>query len=130
MVGHSGQLLPAIIAMEAVDLSLGRLLSGVAARGGVALVLADHGNCEEMIERDKKTGALVRNAGGRYKPRTSHTTNRVPCAIVGRGSERYAWRGDAGSGLANVAATCLELLGYVPPDDYHPSLLRLTPDNR
>ncbi len=123
MVGHSGQLLPAIIAMEAVDLSLGRLLAGLAARDGVAVVLADHGNCEEMIERDKKTGQLLRAPDGRYKARTSHTTNRVPCAIVGPGTEGLSWRGDATSGLANVAATCLTLLGRMPPDDYLPSLV-------
>lgn len=122
MVGHTGRLESAILALEAVDLSLGRLLAGLRARNGVAVVLADHGNCEEMIERDKKTGALIREHGI-YKARTSHTTNPVPCAIVGPGTEALQWLGDAESGLANVAATCLTLLGYAPPNDYLPSLV-------
>jgi len=123
MVGHTGRLLSAIIAMEAVDLSLGRLLDGIKARHGCAIVLADHGNCEEMIERDKKTGKLLKGPEGRFKARTSHTTNRVPCAIVGTNTERLRWVGDAQSGLANVAATCLALLGYAAPDDYQPCLV-------
>lgn len=125
MVGHTGRLLSAIVAMEAVDLSLGRLLAGLELRGGVAVVLADHGNCEEMIERDKKTGALARDASGRFKPRTSHTTNRVPCAIVGPGTDRFAWRAPADAGLSNIAATCLTLLGFESPDDYRTSLIAL-----
>lgn len=123
MVGHTGQLLAAIIAMEAVDLSLGRLLAGVDSRGGLALLLADHGNCEEMIERDKKTSQLIRTAAGVYKARTSHTTNRVPCAVVGSNANHFRWNGGAASGLTNVAATCLELLGLQPPEDYHSSLV-------
>ncbi len=122
MVGHTGRLGSAIIALEAVDLSLGRLLAGIRARNGIAVVLADHGNCEEMIERDKKTGALIMEHGV-YKARTSHTTNAVPCAIVGAGTDVLKWVGDASSGLANVAATCLTLLGFAPPNDYLPSLV-------
>ncbi|MFO0747594.1 MAG: 2,3-bisphosphoglycerate-independent phosphoglycerate mutase [Myxococcota bacterium] len=127
MVGHTGQLLPAIIAMEAVDLSLGRLLAGLHARHATAIVLADHGNCEEMLERDKKTGAfLVKSDGsGQLRPKTSHTTNPVPCAIVGPGAGTlYGWNGAADAGLSNVAATCLELLGFAAPDAYRPSLIR------
>lgn len=125
MVGHTGQLLPAIVAMEAVDLSLGRLLQGLAARGASTIVLADHGNCEEMIERDKKTGAFVKSPDGHPKPRTSHTTNPVPCAIVGPGAgDLYAWAALPDAGLSNVAATCLELLGFAAPEHYRPSLIR------
>jgi len=125
MVGHTGQLLPAIVAMEAVDLSLGRLLHGLAARGATAIVLADHGNCEEMIERDKKTGAFVKSLDGHYKPRTSHTTNPVPCVIVGPGAgDVYGWAAPPDAGLSNVAATCLELLGFAAPEAFRPSLIR------
>jgi len=123
MVGHTGRLLSAILAMESVDLSLGRFLDGIRARHGCAIVLADHGNCEEMIERDKKTGKLIKGPDGRFKQRTSHTTNRVPCAIVGTNTDRLRWVGDANAGLANVAATCLALLGYAAPDDYLPCLV-------
>lgn len=123
MVGHTGRLLAAILAVESVDLSLGRLLDGIKARNGCAIVLADHGNCEEMIERDKKTGKLIKGPDGRFKARTSHTTNRVPCAIVGSNTDRLRWVGDAQSGLANVAATCLALLGFAAPEGYHASLV-------
>ncbi len=125
MVGHTGRLLPSIIAMEAVDLALGRLLAGVAKRGGIAVVLADHGNCEEMYERDPKTGAFRRGPDGTPRPRTSHTTNPVPLAIVGPGAGE-AWRIDATvaqPGLANIAATCLNLLGFAAPADFEPSVI-------
>jgi 2,3-bisphosphoglycerate-independent phosphoglycerate mutase len=126
MVGHTGRLLPSIIAMEAVDLALGRLLAGLAKRGGTAIVLADHGNCEEMYERDAKTGAFRLGPDGTPRPRTSHTTNPVPLAIVGPGAGS-AWALDpsvARPGLANIAATCLNLLGLEAPPDFEPSLLR------
>jgi 2,3-bisphosphoglycerate-independent phosphoglycerate mutase len=57
-----------------------RLLNGLAEMGGAALITADHGNCEEMYERDK-TGAFVRGPSGLYKPRTSHTTHPVPLSL-------------------------------------------------
>jgi 2,3-bisphosphoglycerate-independent phosphoglycerate mutase len=126
MVGHTGRLLSAILAMEAVDLSLGRLLEGIAARHGTAIVLADHGNCEEMFERDKQ-GAFRVEPSGRRKPRTSHTTHPVPLIITGPGArERYRLRAHAQyGGLANVAATCLNLLGYAAPADYAESLIEV-----
>jgi 2,3-bisphosphoglycerate-independent phosphoglycerate mutase len=124
MVGHTGDLEAAIVAMSAVDLTLGRLLRAVEKAGGVALVTADHGNCEEMIERDKK-GALILGPDGRAKARTSHTTNPVPLVL-------FDPHGKAGAklkptverpGLSHLAATTLELLGFAPPEDYDPSLL-------
>jgi 2,3-bisphosphoglycerate-independent phosphoglycerate mutase len=125
MVGHTGNLLASIIAMEAVDLSLGRLLAGLRSRGATVIVLADHGNCEEMIERDKKSGGLKRDGRGAWVPRTSHTTNPVPCAIVGPGAgETYEWAETSEAGLTNVAATCIELLGLEAPRGYRPSLVR------
>jgi 2,3-bisphosphoglycerate-independent phosphoglycerate mutase len=124
MVGHTGHLNAAILAMESVDLSLGRLLKGLEKRRATVIVLADHGNCEEMVERDKKTGALKRDKQGRFVPRTSHTTNPVPCVIVGpRAGRGYVWAGPSDAGLANVAATCLLLLGLRPPADYQPPLI-------
>lgn len=124
MVGHTGRLLSGVIAMEAVDLSLGRLLDGIRRRGGTAVVLADHGNCEEMIERDKSSGALKTNADGTFVRRTSHTTNPVPCFIVGPGAGTlYRWNAPADAGLSNVAATCLELLGLTAPEGFRPSFI-------
>lgn len=127
MVGHTGSLYSATLAMEAVDLSLGRLLKSLEARHATAVILADHGNCEEMVERDKKTGALKKDKAGHFIPRTSHTTNPVPCIIVGPGAgERYRWQPLPDAGLTNVAATCLLLLGFMPPLDYRPPLIAAT----
>ena len=125
MVGHTGDRHAAILAVEAVDLCLGRLLRGVAALGGVTLVTADHGNADEMYERDKK-GAFARDAAGQIKPRTSHSLNAVPCLLHdprGLVSARLAAPAAEAPGLANVAATVMELLGFNPPGDYAPSLL-------
>lgn len=127
MIGHTGSRDAAICAMSAVDIALRRLLNGLAAMGGAALITADHGNCEEMYERDKK-GAFVRDDNGLYRPRTSHTTHPVPLSLYDPHDQipaRIAATVDE-PGLANIAATTLELLGYAPPDDYAPSLLRAT----
>ena len=78
MVGHTGNFEAARMAIEAVDLSLARLLQAVNAAGGVALITADHGNADDMVEWDKKRGAPVLDAQGRPKPKTSHSLNAVP----------------------------------------------------
>ncbi len=118
MVGHTGDLPAAILAMECVDLALGRLLRGIEGLGGVALVTADHGNADEMFQRSK-SGVLDQDAA-----RTSHTLNPVPLTLFDP-ARLSPGLGAAvqGPGLANVAATVLELLGYRPPEDYAPSLL-------
>jgi 2,3-bisphosphoglycerate-independent phosphoglycerate mutase len=126
MVGHTGILNAAVLAVEAVDLSLGRLLQGIARMEGVALVTADHGNADEMYERDKKTGAFsVDPATGRTRARTSHSLNPVPFFLFDpAGSARWRLRADLPqAGLANVAATALAILGYDAPQEYEPGLL-------
>jgi 2,3-bisphosphoglycerate-independent phosphoglycerate mutase len=120
MVGHTGVCDAARVAVEAVDLSLGRLIAAVKQMNGALIVTADHGNADEMIERDKK-GALLRGEGGLYRPKTSHSLNRVPCVLVGGGGRSF--REDATAGLANVASTMIELCGFEAPSDYLPSLL-------
>ena len=122
MVGHTGVRDAAVLAVEAVDLSLGRLLPVIQALGGAAIVTADHGNADEMIEFDKKTKALARDASGRLRPKTSHTLNPVPLHIVGAAGLTLAEV--PGAGLANIAATVLHLLGFAAPEGYSPSLLR------
>jgi 2,3-bisphosphoglycerate-independent phosphoglycerate mutase len=125
MVGHTGVLPAAIEAMQAVDHSVGRLLEGVKQLGGVALVVADHGNCEEMYERDKKSGTFRRRPDGTFTPRTSHTINPVPfCLYDPHGHVPVGLTSlKPGLGLGNLAATTLDLLGYAAPGDYEPSLL-------
>ncbi len=125
MVGHTGALRSAVMAVEAVDLSLSRLLPVIAELGGVAIVTADHGNADEMIEHDKKTGALLRHVDGSYRAKTSHTLSPVPCFLFAPGREDLVLDTTrATPGLANVAATVLELLGFDAPDSYERSLLK------
>jgi 2,3-bisphosphoglycerate-independent phosphoglycerate mutase len=94
MVGHTGILPAAIEAVECVDICLGRLERSVSEAGGVLLVTADHGNCEQM--RDPGTG----------QPHTAHSLNRVPVVLSGGGGRRLR-----DGRLADVAPTLLRLLG-------------------
>jgi 2,3-bisphosphoglycerate-independent phosphoglycerate mutase len=125
MVGHTGHLDATVIAVEAVDLCLARIIPVIEQLDGALIVTADHGNADEMFEVDKKSGEFKRDAEGHLKSKTSHTLNAVPCYI-------YV-PGDAGleldeslenPGIANVAATALELLGFERPEGYEPSLLK------
>jgi 2,3-bisphosphoglycerate-independent phosphoglycerate mutase len=122
MVGHTGHLDASVIAMECVDLQLGRLMRSIAKQGGALVVTADHGNCDDMFEREKG-GALSLDADGRPKPKTSHTRNRVPFYVYAPGAELALAPGIAEPGLANLAATLLQLLGLSAPEDYAASLL-------
>ena len=105
MVGHTG-VIPAVVkACEVVDECTGAIVDAVVARGGVALVMADHGNAELMI--DPETGG----------PHTAHTTNPVPTYLIaapglGLNKGRVALRD--GGRLADVAPTILDLLGLDP----------------
>ena len=72
MVGHTGNFRAATMAVEAVDLALGRLLAAIDAAGGVALITADHGNADEMFELDKKTGQPAQNKDGSFRAKTAH----------------------------------------------------------
>ena len=117
MVGHTGHLDATILAVEALDLSLARVLPVLGSLGGAALVTADHGNADQMFRIDKKTGAYQEN------PLTSHTLNQVPL-YLSEPTGRLGLRTVEGGGLANVAATALHLLGLGAPEDYRESLLR------
>src|SRR5690606_23407339 len=127
MVGHTGHFHATVVAMEAMDLQLARLMREVDRLGGILVITADHGNADEMFQRGKD-GRVVRDgATGQPVVKTSHTLNPVPFMIhdLQRG-DRYEidpTRAE-GAGIASVTATCLELLGYEPPEDLAPSLLR------
>ena len=123
MVGHTGDLEATIQAVQAVDLGLARLVPAVEALGGTLVLLADHGNADEMVERDK-SGKPKFDDRGRPRRKTSHSLNAVPMIVHRVGDHGLSFREDLpDAGLANVAATVLELLGFTPPDDYEPSLL-------
>lgn len=126
MVGHTGSFDATIVAVETVDLQLARLVQAVNELQGILVVTADHGNADEMFQRDKH-GRVMRDKQGQPVAKTSHTLNPVPFLIHDpmRG-DRYEIDPERAksAGIANVTATCLELLGYQPPDDLESSLLR------
>ncbi len=124
MVGHTGHLDASVLAVEAVDLCLARILTVIERLKGAVIVTADHGNADQMFEIDRKTGALKRNADGNRMNKTSHSLNEVPCYIYAPGVSSLELDPSLSQpGLANVASTALELLGFAPPAGYLPSLL-------
>jgi 2,3-bisphosphoglycerate-independent phosphoglycerate mutase len=123
MVGHTGVRESAIQAVEAVDLQIGRLLPIIEAMGGAIIVTADHGNADCMFDVDAKSGEPKRDEQGRIAVKTSHTLNPVPCHIYSPGHAIALDTKLRAPGLANIAATVLQLLGLRAPDDYEPSLL-------
>ena len=126
MVGHTGNFRAATMAIEAVDLALGRLLAAVDAAGGVALITADHGNADEMYELDKKTKAPAQNKDGSFKAKTAHTLNPVPLILYDNVSGgKLALQQTARDGLSNIAATTANLLGFAKHEAWDDSLLEV-----
>lgn len=124
MVGHTGNFRAATMAIEAVDLALGRLLAAVDAAGGVALVTADHGNADEMFEIDKKTGQPKTNKDGSFKAKTAHTLNPVPLILYDNVTGgRLGLKQTETAGLSNLAATTANLLGFEKHPRWDASLL-------
>ena len=125
MVGHTGSLAATRCSMEALDLQLGRILPVVDALGGVALITADHGNADEMYEMDKKTKQPKADKNGKFKSKTSHTLNPVPCIIYDNtdAKNHYTVKADGAYGLSNVAATTVNLMGYKAPEMWDESII-------
>jgi 2,3-bisphosphoglycerate-independent phosphoglycerate mutase len=98
MVGHTGVIEAAVVAVEAVDGSLGEVVAAVHESGGACVVTADHGNADHMLEEDGS-------------PNTAHSLNPVPLFVTVRDVELRS-----GGILADVAPTILELLGIEPPE--------------
>ena len=96
MVGHTGVFDAAVKAVETVDTCVGQVVSAVTEMGGVALITADHGNAEQMVD-------------GEGKPFTAHSTNPVPLCIVGADVHLRDGR------LADIAPTMLDLMGLNQP---------------
>ncbi len=116
MVGHSGRLEPAIVAIETVDACVAQLVDKVMDMNGIVIITADHGNSDEMFT--EKNGVRT--------PKTSHTLNPVPfCILDAREQTPYDLADVANPGLANVAATIFNLLCFDKPEDYEPSLVAL-----
>jgi 2,3-bisphosphoglycerate-independent phosphoglycerate mutase len=103
MVGHTGVLPAAVKAVEHVDICVGRILGALQRQGGVAIVTADHGNCEQMI--DPTTGG----------PHTAHTTYDVEMIVVDdrmKGKKLLE-----GGRLADIAPTALLMMGIDQPKE-------------
>ena len=101
MVGHTGVLAAAVKAVEHVDVCVGKILAAVQRHSGVAIVTADHGNCEQMI--DPATGG----------PHTAHTTYDVELIVVD--DRMKGKRLNEGGRLADVAPTALHMMGIERP---------------
>jgi 2,3-bisphosphoglycerate-independent phosphoglycerate mutase len=124
MVGHTGVFQAVVCALEAVDISLGRIKKAVEKAGGVLIVTADHGNSDDMYEHNKKSGDVIIKENGDPKAKTSHSLNPVPCIIFDpAGQGEYDTKLKEGLGISSLAATSIELLGYLPPEDYDESVL-------
>lgn len=100
MVGHTGNLKAAIEAVEVVDTCLGWVVGSLERIGGEAIITADHGNCEQMI--DPETGA----------PHTAHTNNPVPFILC---NSQFKGQLREGGALEDIAPTMLDLLGIEKP---------------
>ena len=98
MVGHTGVFDAAVAAVEAVDTCLGKVIDAVLAQGGCAVVTADHGNAEQMLDDDGNV-------------QTAHSTNVVPLILIGADGKKLKASGK----LADIAPTLLELLGLEKP---------------
>eukprot|EP01029_Cantina_marsupialis_P031832 TRINITY_DN927_c0_g1_i12.p2 TRINITY_DN927_c0_g1~~TRINITY_DN927_c0_g1_i12.p2 ORF type:complete len:570 (+),score=211.81 TRINITY_DN927_c0_g1_i12:22-1710(+) len=122
MVGHTGDLKACVESMEVLDREMGRLLKVVEEVGGIYIILADHGNADNMAQRSKK-GEILRDTEGNAVPLTSHTLAKVPFILGGNLPEGVKLNKEIDGGLANVCATYVNLLGFQAPADYEPSLL-------
>ena len=99
MVGHTGVFEAAVKACETIDECVGKIVCEILKRNGVALITADHGNADKMIDSDGS-------------PFTAHTTNPVPFCVVG-----YDCKLRDNMRLCNIAPTMLKILGLEKPQE-------------
>ncbi len=113
MVGHTGSLDSTIIGVESVDLGLERLKKVCDECKVTMLITADHGNADEMVERNKK---------GELAVRTAHSLNPVPFIIYDTETEYEIIPSDK-YGLANIAPTVAKMFGLKAPDCWEASMI-------
>ena len=99
MVGHTGIMEAAVKAVEAVDECVGRMVDAILAKGGQAIITADHGNADCLIDPVTKA------------PFTAHTTNPVPMILVGAGDVKVK-----NGRLCDLCPTMLDLMGLEKPE--------------
>ncbi|KAK6943324.1 Metalloenzyme [Dillenia turbinata] len=126
MVGHTGDIEATIVACKVADDAVKMILDAIEQVGGIYVVTADHGNAEDMVKRDK-SGKPQLDKKGTIQILTSHTLEPVPIAIGGPGlAPGVRFRNDVpNGGLANVAATVMNLHGFEAPSDYEPTLIEV-----
>ena len=126
MVGHTGDIGATVVACKAADEAVQIILDAIEQVGGIYVVTADHGNAEDMVKRNKKGEPLL-DKDGKIQILTSHTLEPVPIAIGGPGlAPGVRFRKDVpDGGLANVAATVMNLHGFNAPSDYEPTLIEV-----
>lgn len=114
MVGHTGNYQAALIALETVDMCVGRLVEAADKYGFQLMILADHGNCDEMCHNDPSQKPC--------RMKTSHTLSPVPFILYG--TDKVKLSDKPNLGLANIAATVADLLGFAPHPDWEESILQ------
>lgn len=115
MVGHTGNYEATVKAIEAVDENLGRIMEAVKKTNAILLVMADHGNAEEMYQlKDRE----------HIQAKTSHTLNEVPFIIFGNNVDNIKIK-EGDFGLANVAATVTDLFGIKKNDAWEESIIEI-----
>ena len=112
MVGHTGSMQATMIGVESVDIGLARLKEVCDEYGVTMLVTADHGNADEMLEKNKK---------GEVNVRTAHSLNPVPFIIYDK-DVKYTIK-DGSYGLANVAPTVVKMFGLTAPECWVDSMI-------
>ncbi|MBQ8780546.1 MAG: 2,3-bisphosphoglycerate-independent phosphoglycerate mutase [Oscillospiraceae bacterium] len=112
MVGHTGSMQATMIGVESVDIGLARLKDVCDEYGVTMLITADHGNADEMLEKNKK---------GEVNVRTAHSLNPVPFIIYDKDTKFEIKEGSYG--LANVAPTVVKMFGLTAPDCWEDSMI-------
>lgn len=131
MVGHTGDLDAAVLAVETVDLMLRRLITTAMQTNTILLITADHGNADEMFDAKAQDYPHWQDLAptARPRPKTAHTINPVPLYLLDpTHPNRYQLAtGNEKRTLGNLANTILQLLEIPQRDLYLPSLLRSVP---
>ena len=113
MVGHTGSMDATIIGVESVDLGLARLKAVCDECGVTMLITADHGNADEMLEKNKK---------GEIQVRTAHSLNPVPFIIYDK-DQKFEIKPSDKYGLANIAPTVIKMFGLEAPECWEDSMI-------
>ena len=123
MVGHTADISATRAALAAIDTAIAKIAAATDAAHGCLVITADHGNAEDMVERGKDGRPIV-GSNGHVQLKTAHSLNPVIFLVHDYAGRKLQLRDDLlNAGLANVAATLVQLLGFRAPKEYEPSLL-------